>query len=503
MNWPLVIGGESGPDWWELLGDLFSPFTLTITASLARATFVSCVAMLVAWRLQPALTSGRRSAQRLTWAILLAPFFCPDLLVGYAYYNFSLSLIHHPIWNEFFYGLLVTLKAIPVATVLLYFSPPPPLTAEALYLRQLITAEAGRRLSGPGWLWWLRGPGLRLLPAAGLTFLLAFQEFEICSLMNTTAWTLWLFDVRAIGWESKQVFARGIYPLLLELIVLGAVLWLYLKLKRDSERGPDLNRTSLSSSGKSLLWIYLVIAFVLIVAIPIGLVFRGTLAGWSVFLTNQSLLRETGYAIGFAAASGLLAHGTAVYCMGKRQLGWCSRILIAAICLPGLCGSFLMSLALFEVFQISPFYHLYDTPVPLTLGLYLFVLPRALLIQLIRRDVVKREPVFLGELLRKSPVTAQRESGWQLRWRQEWWPQFWCLLPVCFWAYFEMTTPSILASPATTPAPLRLYNFMHYGQGTGLSAMLSAIITAPCLLIALLVLLLKFIQFGWTRRSST
>ncbi|MEZ6049086.1 MAG: hypothetical protein R3C11_26630 [Planctomycetaceae bacterium] len=31
-------------------------------------------------------------------------------------------MLHHPFWNECFYGLLVTMKAI-LATVLLYFSP--------------------------------------------------------------------------------------------------------------------------------------------------------------------------------------------------------------------------------------------------------------------------------------------------------------------------------------------------------------------------------------------
>ncbi|QDU78792.1 hypothetical protein Pla110_04960 [Polystyrenella longa] len=475
-------------------------FTVTIVASLIRACLITLLAMSLAHRLQPCLKTNHRWQQRLIWGALLAPFFCPDLLVGYAYYNFSLSLIHHPGWNEFFYGFLVVLKTVPVATVLLHFSPPAPLSAEGLYCRDLISGEAAsvsksrQWESLRHWLWWFRGPGLRLLPAGGLTFLVAFQEFEICSLMNTTAWTLWLFDARAIGWESENIFRFGSFPLAIELCVLMAAVGTYLYISKFANRAMCLVPTQPSSLWRGTTWAYLMLAFVLIVAIPIGLVFRGTLSGWTVFLTNQSLLRETGYACAFAVAAGLLAHGTAVYWAGRGQLGGWSKVGLFLICLPGLCGSFLMSLALFELFQQEPFHHLYDTPFPLVLGLYLFVLPRAVLIQFIRRDVVQREPLFLGKLLRSSPSATQQRSGLQLRWEQQWWPQFWCLLPVFFWAYFEMTTPSILASPATTPAPLRLYNFMHYGQGTGLSAMLSAIITAPCLLILLVMLVFKFVQ---------
>ena len=38
-----------------------------------------------------------RTIQRLTWTLLLIPFLTPDLLVGYAYGNFSpFPLVRHP-----------------------------------------------------------------------------------------------------------------------------------------------------------------------------------------------------------------------------------------------------------------------------------------------------------------------------------------------------------------------------------------------------------------------
>ncbi|MCA9039474.1 MAG: hypothetical protein KDA65_03905 [Planctomycetaceae bacterium] len=484
-------------------------FTEIVEFSLFRACLISLLSMLVAQSLQPALKTERLWQTRLIWGALLAPFFCPDLLVGYAYYNFSLSLVHHPVWNEWFYGLLVTLKTIPLATILLYFSPPSPLSAEAFYCRELLNRSQSARFSklswwcGPRWLWWVRGPGLRLLPAGGLVFLIAFQEFEICTLMNTTAWTLNLFDRRAIGWESTRVYQLGLRPLGVELLVLLIILFAYLKLTKQTNKTDRPIVKPLSSAREGLTWAYLAFAFVVILLIPVGLVFRGSIAGWTVFLTNSSLLRETGYACGFAAISGVLAHGTAVYWVGRGQLVWWSRILLFLVCLPGLCGSFLMSLTVLELFQKTSLYHLYDTPLPLITGLYLFVLPRAVLIQFIRRDATQRESTFLAKTLRNSPVIAHRREGWQLCWEQNLWPQFWCLIPVCFWTYFDMTTPSILASPATTPAPYRLYNLMHYGQGTGLSAMLSATIAAPCLFITLLIVFLKTIQWIHLRRLMT
>jgi len=47
------------------------------------------------------------------------------MLTGYAYANFSLSLIHHPEINTLFYAALLCWKFTPIAAVILYFAPPP------------------------------------------------------------------------------------------------------------------------------------------------------------------------------------------------------------------------------------------------------------------------------------------------------------------------------------------------------------------------------------------
>ncbi|MEZ6049087.1 MAG: hypothetical protein R3C11_26635 [Planctomycetaceae bacterium] len=48
--------------------------------------------------------------------------------------------------------------------------------------------------------------------------------------MNTTSWTLWLFDARVIGgWGLGDTFARGLYPLLIELLLLLIILISFLR----------------------------------------------------------------------------------------------------------------------------------------------------------------------------------------------------------------------------------------------------------------------------------
>src|SRR5208337_1396076 len=87
-----------------------------------------------------ALLADRRPlVRRVAWGLLLAPYFTPVLLTGYAYANFSLSLIHHPVINTIFYSALLWWKFTPIAAVILHFTPPP-ISAEAIHCRRLTSA---------------------------------------------------------------------------------------------------------------------------------------------------------------------------------------------------------------------------------------------------------------------------------------------------------------------------------------------------------------------------
>ena len=66
-----------------------------------------------------------------------------------------------------------------------------------------------------------------------------------------------------------------------------------------------------------------------------------------------------------------------------------------------------------------------------------------------------------------------------------WSALFWGLAVTCFWSYWEMTPPAILAPPQFLPFSVLLYNFMHYGQSATLSVMVFAAIAAPILALVL------------------
>ncbi|MGH7200380.1 MAG: hypothetical protein ACREJB_07220, partial [Planctomycetaceae bacterium] len=68
-----------------------------------------------------------------------------------------------------------------------------------------------------------------------------------------------------------------------------------------------------------------------------------------------------------------------------------------------------------------------------------------------------------------------------------------------YWGYLNLTVPAILQPVGLNPAPLRMYNFMHYGRGEGLSALLAATVAAPVVFV-LLILALRRLLFRWLIR---
>ena len=101
--------------------------------TLLRSLIVGLLAVAAARQVCGLLVHRQRSFRRAAWALLLAPYFTPVLLTGYAYANFSLSLIHHPALNEVFYAALLWWKFTPVAVVILHFTPAP-ISGEAIAL---------------------------------------------------------------------------------------------------------------------------------------------------------------------------------------------------------------------------------------------------------------------------------------------------------------------------------------------------------------------------------
>ena len=198
-----------------------------LAASVTRDS-LSLPAARESGRLAPSTALRFRAwSHRAVWVLLLAPFLVPHLLVGYAYSALALKLIHHPGWNEAAYTALLWLKFFAVAVVIQIFAPPSPVSPEAIHCQRLL------RRPGEPWLLrmrqelacWLAGPGRPAIAGFVVVFLVAFQEFEIASLMGITAvdahspvsWTVWLFDAHAGGVPLSESLKDVLVPLAFEL----------------------------------------------------------------------------------------------------------------------------------------------------------------------------------------------------------------------------------------------------------------------------------------------
>ena len=124
---------------------------------------------------------------------------------------------------------------------------------------------------------------------------------------------------------------------------------------------------------------------------------------------------------------------------------------------------------------------------PVVIGLSALLVPFAVLLD--HCTARNRSPdVHAAELLRRSSSASQRAAAAGVlrhRVRRPRWIAAACLFAL---AYFEVVCCSLLAPLDLTPAAVRLYNLMHYGQGSVMSAMVACMAAAPLVLGALLYL---------------
>ena len=419
---------------------------------MLRAGLVAALAVGIAAVSLPALAGGRRAA----WFLLLAPFLAPPLLVGYAYSNFSLSLIRHPALNALWYEALLALKLAPVAALALFFAPRP-LSAEALHCRRLSHGSADWRFR------WRAGCGRAPLTAFALAFLLAFGEFEMASLMNVRTWTVILFDGHAGGLPLARSLQLAAGPFVIELAVLAIVLGL-LAGQHAMPAGGAARRRRAPWAG----WCILAAANALLVVAPAIIVLHGTLQGWRVVAENFTLGREIATSMAFGAAAAVAA-----YALVPRR--WWAAV---AAGVPGLLGPLVLALLVGAAVQLPPLDRCRDTPLPLAVTLTLLLLPFAVLLRRLLRHTAPTTAVRAARLVGGR---AGRRLVWALDTRRHLWAVF---LLFC-WGYLDLTASAILAPIGTAPVTVRLYNLMHYGQTAVLSALVTAAFAAPLLAAAL------------------
>lgn len=427
--------------------------------------------------------------RRCLWGLLLASILAPDLVAGYGYRNFSLSLARHPAWNEAFLTLLIGLKATAVAAVMLYFTPEPALSPSARHLLSL-----GSRISRWDRLRLLvtHGPFVRMLPAFAVAFLFAFQQFELPSLTGVAAWTVTLFDRQALLPDLAESADPLVWPLAVELLAVAPVVALVLQ---SVARGRRVVAPSVESNGRRVVvWLVVGLAALLTTALPFAMLVCQGLPNLGYVAANAPNIvaywEEVAIAAGYGVPSALLAYVAAVGLLRlscARKLRIPGAVLLTIACVPGLCGPLVPSLAAVELLQHWPLVTLRDTLVPLIAVSASSLLPRAILLEALARLVRQNEGIELARRLRTSPMRSQRRSGRELLWIFDGFGRFCRCSLLAYWAYLDLTAATILAPPGIVPVTARLYNLMHYGHNAALSAMTLVAVLVP--LIAFLTIL--------------
>ncbi len=453
-------------------------------ATLLRSVILVALAVPVCYSLCAFLRRCRGWPRHLGWALLITPIVAPRLVTGYGYANFSLSLVQYPLWNEVLYDLLLLIGIVPIGATMLYFAPPPPVSAAALHCQRL----SGRTTARLGF--WIRGPVRQIVPACCLMFLVAFQEFELASLLGITSWTVWLFDAQAGGLVLSQSLRFAVVPLLCELAALLTVCVLAWKSFNLSARRSDAQDLLPSVKGQGG-WLYLVLSVFVFCIVPWTLVLPSAFQGLGSMMANFTLAGDIAVGCGFALIAGLLAYVLAAYLLPRSSSHFPAYRKLASLCIsvPGLLGSLVLGLTLVFVFQLPALHVMYDTSLPWLVGLVLFLIPRAVVLLLLWGAARSRDSQHVATLLLDSPRIRQQHQARELMWRNGLAAHFWALVLLCYWAYADLTTATILAPTGIVSAPVRLYNLMHYGQSAVLSAMVLAAFGIPALLLSSMTLL--------------
>jgi hypothetical protein len=497
-----------------------STLSETVLWSALRALFTATLAMLPLLLLQhvwQGLSQGR-------WKLLAAlaaglPFFIPELLTGFNYrvqatvWAAKLAPNLNAVFTEALYGGIQLLRAVAAGALILLILPRDPATGSGVGTWKLLKPLMNSRewLSGLLRLR-LQGDLAGLIAAWCVMSLVVFQEFETAALMqidrHPLAWSVWMFDAHAARQPLTDSLQMAIGPLLIECLLLSPaaiVIWL-----RQESAGREL----VSAAGEhrpartlkfavAALWALL--GFTVLVAIPMLRMSREAVDGVRMLLVTPRLLTQsleqilTSTLISFGAAVAAISFCGLLLGLIDRNRNRPSPAALATLVialLPGLAGPLIIGLTLLAAFQLPILLPLYDTWLPLLLGLTLSVLPKALALQLLLRLTRTNEAIFLADLLRVSHCSAVRRAGARILWRLTDVRWICALLLLTQWCFWDVTTTSILRPLTPEPVVTRLYNEMHFARteallGLTVLAGLSPLVLGLAGMLAMLVVRTK------------
>ncbi len=462
-------------------------FAEAVGVSAVRAGCVAAVSVLLAGSLQPVL---RRSPLLVLWPLLV-----PSLVLGFAYRNLSLSLLHHPVWNETLYTALLLIQGVPLAALVLHSLPAPSLSSSGRHLLMLLRSSEsvrGTARLASRWTMWLHGSGPHRVIAASIVFLIAFQEAEVAALMRAPGWPEWLFMQQSGGAFLPDAWPYVRWPALLAGVVVLVPLACQFAI-RGGAAGSSLEPTRADQvtarAPRIVLSAWLVVGAALAILWPAIVIGPDAIRGIGVVARQPRFLGEIGDALMIGVISGLAAIGLTGGLMHTARRSVTGRALLLAALVPGLLGGLVWGLMVKEgvdrwVPQIA------ETPVPLVFAVTFALIPRAILVLLLLEDYGDTAAAHLGRLLARHFQSDVKRSSDDLGWRMTGHRWFWGTALLCLQGYLELSITFLLRPPNVSPAPVRLYNFLHYGRVPGLAAMLVLCLLAP-IFVANLVLALR------------
>jgi iron(III) transport system permease protein len=320
--------------------------------------------------------------------------------------------------------------------------------------------------------------------AAVVVFLLAFAEFEIASLLGIHTWTVALFDAQVGGLALAASLRLAVPALLWQGVPLLLVLAL-ITLRRSPMRDCVAMPARTGRVGTAAAWAHLAAALAAVTVVPAWIVLHGTLRGLALIGQTQALGRDVAASVVVAAmtapavyllAGWLLSAGRQKRASSRPAPGW--RRWRVGLCVVGLLGPLIVSLAALRLFQVPGLRIAYDTAVPLVLAQVIVLLPFGVLLRALLAARRPGESVHAGALLLPSPGAAGRRAR-HLLWALVGRGTFWAVFLLFCWAYLDLTASAVLSPSRMTPVMVRLYNFMHYGRTSLLSAMVCVAFLVP------------------------
>ena len=485
--------------------------TEAILWSIARSMVVCLLSLLPAIMLWHCICTTRTRWLRRFWMIAsVLPFFVPELLIGFTYRVIAARLVNSVTATEALYGILLVCRAVSVAVIALLIMPHSAIHQESIHSWRLLKPTRGHTAtSHAAWtLTLLRlqfsGPWRPLVIASCLSCLVSFQEFETAALMQVDrhpiAWTVWLFDAHAAHQPLRNSLSMTFAPLVLEAVLLIPVLLLWAPRQSMTGEPTSVNMFTNPLPARPLLPFtprklripghstanhpappqsaaqafeklrttlpaaWLLLALGLFFFWPILSNARPLLAGVSLIKKPSALLTQSLQQIltslTFAACAALAALRLASVMHTNRRPGKAIMVLL----LPGLMGSLVTALILLAAFQLPLLNVLYDTWLPLLLGLTLSVLPRAFLLTVLLHRTFDPAAWHSAQLLAMSAATQLRQSSQLIRWRMRTFAWIAAGTVLSHWCFWDVTATSILHPVQLDPIVTRLYNEMHYGR---------------------------------------